>query len=143
MFKSRRSRDLAGYRGNLVSSIRVLLVDDNAAFLDAATKFLQALAGVEVVARAASGAEALTLAAALKPDLVLMDLVMPGMGGIDATGAVKRSRHAAKTVVLTLHNTQAYRACALKAGADGFIAKDDLVAELPPLIESLFPGRRP
>ncbi len=126
-----------------MSSIRVLLVDDNAAFLDAAMKFLQALAGVEVVARAASGAEGLALAAALKPDLVLMDLVMPGMSGIDATDTVKRSRHAPKTVVLTLHNTAAYRACAFKAGADGFIAKDDLVAELPRLIESLFPGRRP
>jgi DNA-binding NarL/FixJ family response regulator len=126
-----------------MSAIRVLLVDDSEAFLEAATKFLQALAGVEVVARAASGAEALTQAEALKPDLILLDVVMPGMSGIEAARLVRQGDHAPKVVVLTLHNTDAYRDCAARAGADGFVAKDDLVAKLPALIGTLFPGSQP
>ena len=126
-----------------MSAIRVLLVDDNMAFLGAATKFLNSLAGVEVVARATSAAGGLARAAALSPDLVLMDVVMPGMNGLQAVSLVKQGIGAPKTVVLTLHNPEAYRAGAKTAGADGFIAKDELVVELPPLLESLFPGRRP
>lgn len=123
-----------------MDAIRVLLVDDSPAFLEAATKYLQALAGVEVIARAASGVEALACAEALKPDLILLDVVMPGMSGIETASLVRRGRHAPKIVVLTLHDSAAYRDCAARAGADGFVAKDDLVAALPPMIGSLFPG---
>ena len=126
-----------------MSAIRVLLVDDSTAFLKAATNFLNNLPGVEVVARATSAAEGLARAAALRPDLVLMDVVMPGMNGLKAVSLIKQRADAPKTVILTLHNSEAYRSGAKAAGADGFIAKDDLVAELPRLLESLFPGRRP
>ena len=123
--------------------IRVLLVDDSTAFLNAAARFLNSLAGVEVVARATSAAEGLARAAELMPDLVLMDVVMPGMNGLKAVSLVKQGVDAPKTVVLTLHDTEAYHSAAETAGADGFIAKGDFVADLPPLLESLFPGRRP
>ena len=125
-----------------MSAIRVLLVDDNTVFLKAATKFLNNLAGVEVVDRATSAAEGLARSAELRPDLVLMDMVMPGMNGLKAVSLIKQGVDAPKTVILTLHNTAAYRCGAKAAGADGFIAKDDLVVDLPPLLESLFPGRR-
>lgn len=125
-----------------MSAIRVLLIDDNAAFLGAAAKFLSSLTGVEVVACAASAAEGLACAAALRPNLVLMDVVMPGMGGFEATRLIKQGIDAPKIIILTLHNTAAYRSGAETAGADGFIAKDDLVVKLPPLLESLFGGRR-
>ena len=65
-----------------MSAIRILLVDDNTAFRRAATKFLNSLAGVEVVAHATCAADALARAAALRPDLVLMDVVMPGMNAL-------------------------------------------------------------
>ena len=126
-----------------VRAIRVLLVDDNTAFLRAATHFLSSLAGVEVVAHATCAAEGLARAAELMPDLVLMDVVMPGMNGLKAVGLLKQGVDAPKTVVLTLHDTEAYRSAAKAAGADGFIAKDEFVVDLPPLLESLFPGRRP
>lgn len=126
-----------------VSAIRILLVDDNTVFLKAATKFLNNLAGVEVVARATSAAEGLARAAELMPDLVLMDVVMPGMSGLEAVRLIKQGADSPKTVVLTLHSSEAYRSGARAAGADGFIAKNDFVVELPPLLESLFPGRRP
>ena len=125
-----------------VRAIRVLLVDDNTAFLRAATHFLSSLAGVEVVAHATCAAEALARAAAIRPDLILMDVVMPGMNGLKAVSLVKQGADAPKTVILTLHNTEPYRSGAKSAGADGFIAKDELVVELPRLLESLFPGRR-
>ena len=125
-----------------MSAIRILLIDDNTAFLGAATKFLNSLAGVAVVARATSAAEGLARAAELMPDLVLMDVVMPGMNGLKAVSLVKQGADAPKTVIVTLHDTEAYRSAARAAGADGFIVKDDLVVNLPPLLESLFPGRR-
>jgi len=127
---------------NQVRAIRVLLVDDSAAFLDAAVRFLNSLPGVEIVARAASAAEGLARAAALRPDLVLMDVVMPGMNGLMAVRLVKQGVDAPKTVILTLHDTEAYRSAAKAAGADGFIAKVDFVVELPRLLESLFLGWR-
>lgn len=126
-----------------MSAIRILLVDDNAAFLRAATRFLSSVAGVEVVDCAACAAEGLARIAELRPDLVLMDVVMPGMCGFEAVSLIKQGADAPKTIVLTLHNTEAYRSGAKTAGADGFIAKDDLVGELPPLLESLFPRRQP
>lgn len=125
-----------------MSAIRVLLVDDHAAFLNAAARFLNSLAGVEVVARASSAAEGLARAAELMPDLVLMDVVMPGIGGLQAVSLLKQGADAPKAVIVTLHDTEAYRSGARTAGADGFIAKDVFVVELPPLLESLFPGWR-
>lgn len=128
--------------GERVSTIRVLLVDDSMAFLAAATKFLNSLAGVEVVERATSAAEALARAAELRPDLVLMDVVMPGMNGFEATRLIKQDFDAPKVIILTLHSTAAYRSGAKSAGADSFVAKDDLVMELPPLLDAMFGGRR-
>lgn len=122
-------------------AIRVLLVDDNAAFASAATRFVNSLPRVEVLACATSAAAGLAQTARLAPDLVLMDVVMPGMSGLEAARRIKQGVDAPKTVILTLHDTEAYRSAAKAAGADGFIAKGDLVADLPPLLESLFPGR--
>lgn len=119
-----------------------MLVDDNAGFVRAAAKFVNSLAGVEVAASAASAAEGLARSAALRPDLVLIDVDMPGMNGLEAVRLIKHGADAPKVVVLTLHNTEAYRSRARAAGADAFIAKDELVMELPAIIESLFCGRR-
>lgn len=124
-------------------TIRVLLVDDNAAFLKAAAKFLNNIPGVEILACAMSAAAGLAQAAGLRPDLVLMDVVMPGMSGLEAVRRIKQGVDSPKIVVLTLHNSEAYRFGARSAGADGFVVKDDFVAELPPLLDSLFPGQRP
>jgi len=123
-----------------VKTIRVLLVDDNPAFSRAARNFLISQPYLEVVGCAASGAEAMDLTAALKPDLILMDVVMPGMSGLEATRRIKRDAGAPKIIMLTLHTAVEYRASATAAGADGFITKDNLVADLPPLIHSLFAG---
>ncbi len=126
-----------------MSPIRVLLVDDNAPFLAAAATFLESLPRVEVVGRATCAADALSNIDALRPTLVLMDVVMPGMDGFQTTSLVKERVDAPKVVILSLHRTDAYRQRARAVGAEAFIAKDEFVAALPPLLGSLFPGSHP
>lgn len=125
-----------------MNTIRVLLVDDNPAFTRAVKSFVNSQPNLEVVACATSAAEAMDLVTTLKPHLVLMDLVMPGRSGFEAIRRIKQDVDAPKIIVLTLHTSAAYRASAAAAGADGFIVKDNMVTELPPLIESLFVGAR-
>ena len=123
-----------------MSTVRIMIVDDNPAFSWAAKSFLNTNPNLRVVASVTSAAEGLELLDQVKPDLVLMDVVMDRMSGLEATRLIKQEENAPKVVVLTMHNAAEYRASADAAGADGFITKDNLVAELPPLIESLFPG---
>ena len=118
---------------------RVLLVDDNRTFLRAAERFLRGVSGLELVGQTTSGEKAAGLIGTLHPDLVLMDIALPGMNGLEATRQIKRQHDAVKVIIVTLHKEPRYRALAKNAGADGFILKDDLVMELPRLIASLFP----
>lgn len=119
-----------------------MLVDDNAGFVNAATTFLNSLPGVAVVGRAATAAAGLAQVDEVAPDLVIVDVVMPGMSGLQAVSLLKGKAGAPKTVVVTLYDTEAYRSGAARAGADGFVAKSNFVTELPRLLESLFPGSR-
>lgn len=121
-----------------MKSVRVLLVDDSPVFAKAANRFLDSLAEVHVVAIAESGEEAIERLQACRPDVVLMDIVMPGMGGLTATQLIKQRSDAPKVVILTWHTAPEYRAAALAAGADGFLSKDDLVSDFAVLLASLF-----
>jgi DNA-binding NarL/FixJ family response regulator len=120
--------------------IRALMVDDHATFLDELACLLAEDGGMNVVGRAASGEEALEQTKALQPDLVLMDLAMPGMGGLEATRRLKAEAGAPRVIMLSLHEHPMYRLAALDAGADGFIPKSELSAALLPLIHSVFPA---
>jgi DNA-binding NarL/FixJ family response regulator len=118
--------------------IRTLLVDDSPGFLKAATGFLNATTELEVIGSARSGEEALLQVDELCPDLVLMDLTMPGMGGFEATCRLKNQKVSPRVVILTLHDTPEYRSRARAKGADGFVPKDEFGAQLLPLIHDLF-----
>ena len=118
--------------------IQVLLVDDNQIFLDSIQRFLASVKNVQVVGCAASGEEAIILAEKLNPELVLMDLAMPAMNGLQATRILKAKGHAPRIVVLTIHDSLEYQRAAKSVGADGFIAKSEFGEKLQPLIESLF-----
>jgi DNA-binding NarL/FixJ family response regulator len=119
--------------------VRVLLVDDNPQFLESATTFLLANAGISVIGCAASGTEALEQVKDLQPDLVLMDVAMPGMDGIEAARRLKAEHEGAiRVVILTLHNISEYRAAAELVHADGFVTKSEFGTELLPLIDSMF-----
>lgn len=119
---------------------QVLLVDDNQTFLKAAMHFLRTLPELKLVGEATSGEQALELTAALHPDLVLMDIKMPGMNGFEATHLIKQQPDAPKVIVLTMNGGSEFGARAKEAGADGFLLKENLVVELPRLIASLFPA---
>lgn len=113
------------------------LVDDSPSFLQSAARFLAADERIEIIGVALSAEEALEQVATLKPDLVLMDLNMPGMNGLEATRLLKAGPSPPRVVILTLNDTEEYRQAALQAQADGFVAKSDLGQKLLPLLESL------
>ena len=120
-----------------MSKIRVLLVDDSPEFLKLATQFLATVQEIDPVGVALTGQDALVLAVGLQPDLILMDLVMPEMNGLDATRQIKAMPDPPIVIVLTGHDTSEYRSAAATAGADGFVYKPELFTELPSLVRRL------
>ncbi len=118
--------------------VRTLMVDDHAMFLDELAHLLAETSETDVVGRAASGEDALEQVARLHPDLVLMDLTMPGMGGLEATRRLKSDVGAPRVIVLSLHEDPMYRRAALEVGANGFVTKSKLGTALMPMIHSLF-----
>ncbi len=122
--------------------VRTLMVDDHATFLDELAHLLAEEREIDVVGRTASGEDALEQAIALRPDLVLMDLAMPGMGGLEATRRLKINTGTAapRVIMLSLHEHPMYRTAARDAGVNGFVSKSKLGTALLPMIHSLFPA---
>lgn len=121
--------------------IRVLLVDDSPDFLNAITEFLTLFSDITVVGQALSGPEALDLDDDLHPDLVLIDLVMSGMNGLEATRLLCQRALAPRVVIVTSYDDLEYRVAAVAVGASGYLVKPDLAQTLLPLLHSLFPSR--
>ncbi len=119
--------------------IRVLLVDDSRAFLDVMERFPWGEAGLELVGCASSGEEALAAVKQAAPDLVLMDVAMPGMSGLAATVIIKSKSSAPRVIILTVNDAPEYREAAAGVGADGFVTKGQIGAMLLPAIWDLFP----
>src|ERR1700678_229892 len=99
-------------------TIRILMVDDSLLFLQTARKLLVDEPGLEVVAELRSAREALELVSKLRPDLVLMDLFMPEMDGLEATRRLKFEEDAPRVVIVTMDDTLAFRIAARADGAD-------------------------
>jgi len=104
--------------------VRVLVVDDHALFAEALMLTLGIERRIEVVGSASSGLEAVSLAAALRPDVVLMDLHMPSMDGIEATRRVRKVSPASRVVIVTAARVRDIAAHALAAGAERCLTKD-------------------
>ena len=119
-----------------MNPISVLIADDNPTFLRIVARFLeeQSRETVSVVATARGGEEALIQAEALRPQVVLIDLKMPGLSGLEAIPRLRRALPDARIIAVTLLDTDAYRQAALAAGADDFVPKTTLNAELLPAI---------
>jgi len=117
-----------------MKTIRILLVDDNPMFLGIAKDFLQLQVELSVVGSARSGQEALAQARELKPDVILLDLNMPGQSGLETIPQLKRLLPAAKIIALTMMNREAYAPAALAAGANGFVSKVNMGSDLLPAI---------
>nr|WP_238321109.1 response regulator transcription factor [Thermogemmatispora carboxidivorans] len=120
--------------------IRVLLADDHALVREGTRRLLEAESDVSVVAEAASGEEAIEAARRLNPDIAIMDIAMPGMGGIEATRQIKA--HCPKTAVLVLsaYDDEQYLIALLEAGAAGFLLKNVHGQELVNAIRAVARG---
>jgi DNA-binding NarL/FixJ family response regulator len=119
---------------------RILLVDNSPTLLRAVEALLTASAGIHVIGSARSGYEALERVREMEPDLVLMDLAMPGMDGLEATRRLAVLPRPPRVIIMTAHVDQEYRQAAAEVGADGFLVKADLGTHLLPLIGALLPG---
>ena len=120
--------------------IRVLLADDHAVARQGIRTMLEEAADIEVVAEAADGKEALEKARAFRPDLVLTDVQMPGMGGIELVAALKAEGLASRTIILTAHLQGDLIVEAMKAGADGYLLKDARGPELVNAVRAVHKG---
>jgi DNA-binding NarL/FixJ family response regulator len=121
-----------------MNPIRVLLVDDNPDFIVALGRFLSSDVQIEVVGHTSSAKEALEKTSYLNPDLVIMDLAMPEMNGLEATRYFKTQSQPPQVIILTLHENNEYRYASKSVAADGFVVKSELGVELLPLIHSMF-----
>jgi DNA-binding NarL/FixJ family response regulator len=120
--------------------IRVLLVDDQSLLRMGFRLILEAEPDIEVVGEAGDGASGVSMASALHPDVVLMDVRMPGMDGIKATASIIEAGLASKVLILTTFDLDQYVFAGLKAGASGFMLKDAPPAELLAAIRTIADG---
>jgi DNA-binding NarL/FixJ family response regulator len=120
--------------------IRVLLVDDQSLLRMGFRLILEAEPDIEVSGEAGDGATGVSMAAALHPDVVLMDVRMPGMDGIAATAAITAAGPASRVLILTTFDLDQYVFAGLKAGASGFLLKDAPPAELISAVHTVAAG---
>jgi two-component system response regulator NreC len=124
-----------------MSSVRVLIADDHALVRSGLRALLEAQPDMEVVGEAEDGVMVVERCSKLKPDVVLMDLTMPGRGGVSATEDLRSQCPDTKVVVLTMHDDDAYVRLARLAGAAGFVLKKSLATELIRAIRAVHAGK--
>ena len=122
----------------LPQSIRTLVVDDSPAALHSICGFLKLQPNIDIVGTATDGRQGLASAHALRPDLVLIDVQMPVMNGIEATVRLRRDLPATRIIMVTVHDTPEVRQACRECGADGFIAKEHLDEVFPTIVEDIF-----
>ncbi|RMB57482.1 response regulator [Tessaracoccus antarcticus] len=121
-------------------SVRILLVDDQRLVRHGFRLLLEATPGMVVVGEAGDGAEAISVSQQLEPDVVLMDVRMPGVDGITATQRITSDRPETRVLVLTTYDLDDYAFRALAAGASGFVLKDTRPADLIAAIRAIHSG---
>ena len=122
--------------------IKVLLVDDHQLVRTSMAHLLNDVPGIEVTGQADSGEDAIELVKANTPDVILMDLNMPGMGGLEATRKLLHINYRLKIIIVTVHGDDPFPAQLLKAGAHGYITKDCEAGELIKAIRKINDGQR-
>ena len=125
----------------IILMIKLLLADDSEKFLDFIKEILNVEKEFEVIGEARNGEEAILKAKELKPDVVLMDVRMPGMNGLEASREIKQIIPVVKTIILTIYDIDEYRNAAATSGAFGFILKKSMRKELIQTIREAFESR--
>jgi DNA-binding NarL/FixJ family response regulator len=123
-----------------MEAYRILLADDHAMFRAGVRKMLEKMPGVEVVAEAADGLELIAALEKAAPNLILLDITMPNMGGIEAAGRIRGISPEAKILILTMHRSREYFHYSISTGASGYLLKQDADEELYTAIERIRQG---
>ena len=123
-----------------MKTVRILLVEDHTLVRAGIRALLQELGNVEVVAETGDGNDALRLVAKELPDIVLMDIAMPGLNGIEAAGRIKKEYPQVKVIILSMHANEEYVLQSLRDGASGYLLKDAGPVELELAIASVMRG---
>jgi DNA-binding NarL/FixJ family response regulator len=113
-----------------VPTYRIMLVDDSRSFLDSASALLEAVPGFEVVARLRSAEDALAELRFARPDVVIVDVHMPGMSGLEAARRIKTRPNPPRVLLTTVHDGSEYQRAATAVGADGFVPKSEFGARI-------------
>lgn len=121
---------------------RIVIVDDQGLFRDGLSLLLDLDDRVEVVGRAADGDEAVRIVSEVHPDVVLMDLKMPGSDGVEATGRIVREAPEVRVIILTTFESDGYVLQALRAGASGYLLKDSTPEAIVLSIQAVMAGER-
>ena len=124
-----------------MSKLRIMIVDDHEIFRTGIKSIFENEADIEIVAEAGNGREAVEKAAQLQPDLVLMDLSMPEMDGIEATRQIKKAFPGINVIILTVHDDEEFFLPALRSGASGYVVKESEPQELLYAIKLVSSGR--
>ena len=123
-----------------MGKIRVFLADDHRIFREGIRSLLEKVPDIEVVGEADDGLEAVTSVNQLIPDVVLMDITMPGLNGLDATRQIKQKHPSVKILILTMHETDQYLSEMLEAKASGYVVKTTTSRELVSAIREVHRG---
>ncbi|HEX2325993.1 MAG TPA: response regulator transcription factor [Chloroflexota bacterium] len=123
-------------------SIRVLIADDHTLLRSGLRALLERAPDISVVGEAPDGREALRLIEELRPDVVLMDVTMAGLNGLEATMRAARDHRGVRVVILSMHKHEEYVVHAVQAGASGYLLKDVATTELETAIRTVMKGHR-
>lgn len=127
--------------GEAVEKLKIVLAEDHTILREGLRALLSADPGFEIIGEAQNGREAVRCVERLEPDLLLMDLSMPRMSGMDAIREIKNRYPDIKIIALTVHKTEEYLLTTLKAGADGYVLKDATHEELVMAIKNVMSGK--
>jgi two-component system, NarL family, response regulator NreC len=124
-----------------MSKIRILLADDHSLVRKGLRLLVESQEGLEVVAEASDGREAVKMAAEFLPDIAILDIAMPNLNGIDATGQIVKSGADVRVIILSMHSDESYVVRALDAGARGYLLKDSAEDDLVQAVRTVAQGR--